>query len=447
MKESRIFIKQNFINVDWQLMLYVALLITLGLFFIYSAGGRYETSKYVVIQSGACCMGIFAVFILSCFDYKYYRYFDKFVYGISLALLGSVLILGSVKKGTRGWFDFGIISFQPVEIAKIMYILVVASFLDKRVAQSKKIHWVIGSACFLLGHLALIMQQPDFSSTISYFPVTLVLLFMAGVETFYLVCVIICGCLATGFPLLETFFKLQGQISPANDLFDKLFFYFQNIWLKIYFVGSLMAIIMSLWYFLKKIGARVSILYPMLICCSVLLGTLASIPIDKSLKEYQRKRLIVFLNPDIDKKSSGYNIIQSKIAIGSGKIAGRGFKKGTQTQLGYLPEQHTDFIFSLISEEGGWVIAQVMLLLYVLFIWRIIKISQNAKNRYGSLVAMGIATMFVFYAFVNVGMVMGLMPVTGMPLPFISYGGSSVFSSLCAVGILLSINKRKNSFA
>ncbi|MDR3281827.1 MAG: FtsW/RodA/SpoVE family cell cycle protein, partial [Endomicrobium sp.] len=183
--------------------------------------------------------------------------------------------------------------------------------------------------------------------------------------------------------------------------------------------------------------------YPVVLCGTILLGCVASFPVEKSLKDYQRKRLVIFLNPKIDPRGSGYNIIQSKIAIGSGRLLGKGFKKGSQTQLGFLPERHTDFIFSVISEEGGWVASQLTILFYFLFIWRALVISKEARDRYGSLVAIGIATMFTFHAVINIGMVTGIMPVTGVPLLFLSYGGSSIFSSLSAVGILSSIYLRR----
>jgi rod shape determining protein RodA len=127
-------------------------------------------------------------------------------------------------------------------------------------------------------------------------------------------------------------------------------------------------------------------------------------------------------------------------------VLGKGYLKGTQTQLGFLPEQHTDFIFSVVGEEGGWVFAQLTLLFYLFFIWRALVISAEARDRYGSLVAVGLATMFAFYAVINIGMVMGMMPATGMPLLLMSYGGSSMVSSLLGVGILESIYMRRHTY-
>ena len=133
-------------------------------------------------------------------------------------------------------------------------------------------------------------------------------------------------------------------------------------------------------------------------------------------------------------------------AIGSGKLFGKGFVKGTQTQLGFLPEQHTDFIFSVVGEEGGWFFSQLVILFYLFFIWRALVISAESRDRYGSLLAVGIATMFAFYAVINIGMVMGMMPATGVPLLLMSYGGSSMLSSLFSVGILQSIYMRRHTY-
>jgi rod shape determining protein RodA len=140
---------------------------------------------------------------------------------------------------------------------------------------------------------------------------------------------------------------------------------------------------------------------------------------------------------------AGYHVIQSEIALGSGKIFGKGLFSGTQGRLGFLPEQHTDFIFSVLGEELGFVMSGFVLLLYLTLLWRTVVIAGDSRDRFGSLVAVGIACMFAFYIFLNLAMVMGLAPVTGLPLPFLSYGGSSLISSLAAVGILLSIHVRR----
>ena len=162
------------------------------------------------------------------------------------------------------------------------------------------------------------------------------------------------------------------------------------------------------------------------------------------LKEYQLNRLIVFINPNIDPHGSGYNIIQSIIALGSGKTFGKGLFAGTQNQLNFLPEKHTDFIFSVIGEEFGFIGAAVVILLFLFLLWQFLSIAENARDRYGYLVMIGIIAMFLFHVLENIGMTMGIMPITGIPLPFISYGGTFMLTSLTAVAIAININLRKN---
>lgn len=160
------------------------------------------------------------------------------------------------------------------------------------------------------------------------------------------------------------------------------------------------------------------------------------------LKEYQLQRLLVFLNPDHDTSGVGYQLTQSRIAVASGMYTGKGFMEGTQTHLNFLPEHHTDFIFSVIGEEFGFLGAMVLLALYLIMVWRILRIAGRAKSLYGTLMAAGVAGMLVFEVFVNVGMTIGIMPVTGVPLPFVSFGSSSLVVFWLAVGVLESIQVR-----
>ncbi|GHT05236.1 rod shape-determining protein RodA [Endomicrobiia bacterium] len=447
MIDKKQFFQHLISDIDWRLISVLLILMLISFIAIYSAGVNYRISfKYLSVQILAFGIGFIWLFLFASFNYQHYRRFDKFIYISSLALLGSVLIFGSVKRGTRGWFDFGFISFQPVEIAKVMFILALASFLDKRAEESRKISFLIYAFTILAGHLVLIVMQPDFSSTLSYFPVTLVLLFMAGVNPFYLLCSTVLGSLAAGIPLLETFLDMPLKSLGSETFLTSLGVSLKTGWTGIYIIAAVLFLIAGGWYLLWKFRVKIPIIYPAVLCGAILIGCAASIPVEKSLKDYQRKRLVVFLNPKVDPRGAGYNIIQSKIAIGSGRFTGKGFKRGTQTQLGFLPEQHTDFIFSVIGEEGGWIISQLTLFLYIFFIWRALVIAKEARDRYGSLVAVGFAAMFTFYAVINIGMVMGIMPVTGMPLLLLSYGGSSIFSSLCAVGILCSIHIRRHIY-
>ena len=176
------------------------------------------------------------------------------------------------------------------------------------------------------------------------------------------------------------------------------------------------------------------------------MALILSIPATKVLKDYQKDRLIIFLDPDIDPLGAGWNIIQSKRAIGSGSLFGQGFLQGKLSHLRYLPQQSTDFIFSIISEEWGFLGGFVVFAMYIIIMFRIVFIIKNTTNVYGYYIATGIMFMFFFHFIVNVGMAMGIMPITGIPLLFLSYGGSHLWTSMVAIGILMSINYRRLDF-
>jgi rod shape determining protein RodA len=163
------------------------------------------------------------------------------------------------------------------------------------------------------------------------------------------------------------------------------------------------------------------------------------------IKDYQLQRISALLDPKADPQRAGYNKAQAEIAVGSGGIFGRGYLKGTQTNLDFVPEQHTDFIFTVVGEEFGFTGAVVLLLLYAALLWRAFRIAMACKEPFGTYLAAGIAVMFAIQMFVNVGMTVGIMPITGIPLPFVSYGGSSLIANFMAVGLLLSIEARRFS--
>jgi rod shape determining protein RodA len=164
------------------------------------------------------------------------------------------------------------------------------------------------------------------------------------------------------------------------------------------------------------------------------------------LKSYQQKRILTFLNPDLDPLGSGYHVIQSKIAVGSGRWFGKGYLNGTQNRLDFLPAQHTDFIFSVFAEEWGFVGCLILLAIYFAFIYSCLQVVARAKDRFGALLAVGMTTIFLWQVVINVGMVTGVLPVVGIPLPLLSYGGSSLVSMMVAVGLLINVSMRRFTF-
>lgn len=441
-------IVKRFLNgIDLGLIIALVLLTIIGALAVYSASFNYGTSyKYMFTQGSAFFIGIVLMVLIANFNYQHFKQLDKAVYIFSLLLLVSVLIFGDTVNGAKRWINFGLFSFQPVEIAKILYILVIASFLDKNWKNVRKPSIIIPTLVLLMGHFVLIMMQPAFSSTLSYFLVTLVLLYVAGVRSFYIFAVGLFFAISIGIPVLVEFIKLQPVFTePASGIAAFIGSLSVEPMGFLYIALAVIGLMFFVWWFLWKLKIKIGIIYPVFLSAMILLGCLTSIAVENTLKEYQRKRVVVYLYPEKDSRGVGYNVIQSKIAIGSGKLTGKGFLKGTQTQLGFLPEQHTDFIFSVIGEEGGWLISQLTILFYFIFVWRALVIARESRDRYGSYVAIGIASMFTFYAVINIAMVTGLMPVAGVPLLFLSYGGSSMVSSLIAVGVLSSIYMRRHT--
>ena len=200
-----------------------------------------------------------------------------------------------------------------------------------------------------------------------------------------------------------------------------------------------MAFVAALAFILFSAGIRKRYIITALLLIVILVPTLYFF----ILPEHAKTRIDVFLNPNLDPRGAGYNIIQSKLAIGSGQLLGMGLFKGNQTQLGFLYPKTTDFIFSLISEEMGFIIAAFIIVLYVVLITKAIYIAKTAKDDLGSYIAMGIAGIFFFHMLENIGMTMGLLPITGIPLPFVSYGGSSLVSNFIMIGLLLNISGRR----
>ena len=263
------------------------------------------------------------------------------------------------------------------------------------------------------------------------------MLYLGGADVSHLLSIIFMALIALVVPMFLTYREWLG-VKESNLILD--FFRHSNL---LFFVSGILLALAIVFYglyffLLKKIFKRIYIS-----TLVISLGLFFSVIIQDFFKEYQKKRILVFLNPKLDPYGSGYNIIQSKIAIGSGGFLGKGFLEGTQVQLGFLPEKTSDFIFSVLAEEWGFIGSMVLIFLFVILLFRCIQISIEAKDKFGALLASGITAIFFFHIFVNIGMVIGIMPVTGLPLSFVSYGGSNLIVSFIGIGILNNIRMRK----
>lgn len=430
-----------FEKFDYILFFCVAILLGLSVSFIYSSGINSEgvlVSKEYIKQIIWSMCGLIIMGIVAVLDYrKIYRY-APFLFGAAMLMLVYTMLFGKYVNGARSWIGIGELGIQPSELTKILYILFLAWYLDKYKNEDPRKKFIFSILIMLLP-MGLILMQPDLGTASVYLPIFLVMCFMADVPLRYLM-IVLCGGLLTivltVLPIWQSEI-LHKSITIINILTNtKLTFIVIAASATIALIGMLGQIL-----FKKKYFYWITYVFGILT-----FALLASIAAGKVLKPYQIQRLIVFLDPSSDPRGSGWNIIQSKIAIGSGNFWGRGFLQGTQSHYRFLPQQSTDFIFSILAEEMGFAGGIFVFALFLIIMLRIIYIIKQTTNVYGYYISSGILGMFFFHFIVNVGMVMGIMPITGIPLPFLSYGGSSLITDTIAIGILMSINARRLDF-
>lgn len=351
-----------------------------------------------------------ALFIARC-RYENLMQWHWITYAITNLSLIAVMVIGYSAKGAQRWITIGGFNLQPSEFAKIGVIITIAALLHQKTAAT--IPGVLRALAVTAVPWALVFLQPDLGTSLVFGAITLGMLYWGNANP--------------GWLLL--------LISPivAAILFN-LFLPAWFVWAAA--IGAIAWLTLP-WRWLGAIGG---------IAVNFLAGELGHI-LWGLLKDYQKDRLILFLNPEKDPLGGGYHLIQSRIAIGAGELWGQGLYHGTQTQLNFIPEQHTDFIFSAVGEEFGFVGCLVVLFAFWLICLRLIFIAQNAKDNFGSLLASGVLSMLVFQVIVNISMTIGLAPVTGIPLPWVSYGRSALVTNFIAIGIVESVaNYRQQKF-
>jgi rod shape determining protein RodA len=428
-------------HIDWALFLSAMLTVVFGILTIHSTELGNNTG-YMLRQSLAALIGTMMLLVLTVLPYQVFRVYVRPLYILMILMLLSVFVLGSNLRGTRGWFHLGPVYLQSSEIAKVLFVLTMAGYLDRRIQWFTPKSLVVPLVLAMVPILMIILQ-PDFSSSLVFFPTLLVMLYVAGARTLHLLSISFVGGITLIVPLASTYFNLLGKAIKERPV---LLFFSHVIgggWPSVASFLGVCLFLVVLWWFFKKMRFYIPSLYLWVTMLLMLIGVIGASAANRVIKVYQRKRLVAFVSPELDPLGGGYNVRQSQIAIGSGRILGKGYEKGTQSRLGFLPSRHTDFIFSVVGEELGFVGAITLLGLYFLMIWRGFDIALAARDRFGGLVAAGFSTMFAFYALLNLGMTMGLAPVAGVPLPMVSYGGSAVLSSLIAIGLLLSIHWRR----
>ena len=393
-------------HLNRTLIIVSILLSLIGILVIYSAT-RDETglgmSRYM-LQTMWFLFGVGLMYVTSVLPIRFLQAITIPVFVLVLILLGIVLASGTVKGSSR-WIRLGFISIQPSELAKIAVILTLAQYLSQIRTSFRRPSVMMTCGMITILPVCFILSQPDLGTSIVF-------------------AAIFCGIfLWAGLSVLE----LLIMVSPVIGIIIGVVSEFNWI------IWSIFILILASIMYLKWPPRFVTLF---LIVAHLGVG-LGAEPLWDSLHDYQQRRVETFLNPQFDPQGAGYQIIQSKIAIGSGGMFGRGFLQGSQTHLAFLPEQHTDFIFSVIAEEFGFVGSIAVLGLYYIFILIGIYIAMNVKSRYQSLVAAGCVSVFTFHVIMNVGMAVGMLPIAGVPLPFLSYGGSFLMTSLILCGLLL----------
>ncbi len=385
-------------TTDWTLIICALLLSVIGILLIYSAS---PTGKLWVRQFVYLGIGIAVMVLLWRIPLRIHYSLGWIYYTIALVILCVALFQPSEVKR---WVHIGPIGFQPSEFAKLAVAMGLARYLYDRKNDIEKPKVFIGAIILIAVPFAIVVGQPDLGTAMVFAAILGATLYTTGVSELSL------------FLLASPFLSI---ISAVHWIPWAVFF----------------VILLAVLWFSR---ARLIVFLPVALA-NLFIGVITP-TIWRNIHEYQKERILVFLDPGRDPFGAGYQIIQSKIAIGSGQFWGKGFLEGTQVKLAFLPAKHTDFIFAVLGEQFGFVGALVVLGLFFLLFYRILRIADAARNTYTRLVAIGAGMILFFGALVNIGMTTGLMPVTGLPLPFLSLGGSSLITSFAAIGLILNVH-------
>ncbi len=407
---------QNLKHVDWILVALTLALALIGLLTLYSA--TYGDSSSLDVDNGAHSFlgnikefldgwfgkqllfffcGLFLAILLICFDYRFLVALGPVVYAVFVILLVLVLFIGVEVKGAKRWFDLGFTGLQPSEFTKVALVYMLAWYLSRIGPNISRLFFFLLALAFAGIPFILIFLEPSLSAALILGPVALVMVFVAGCRWWHLGILFLPAILPALFVYMQLneyrgLIESMGQEEGSKAYMDKEY------------------------------------------------------PLGLKLTNKQLDRILMFREPERDPLSKGYHAIQARITVGSGQFVGKGFCNGTQTHMSFLPEFHNDYIFALLAEEWGFVGATTVTVLFLLFFLRALSVAQSCPDTAGSMLAVGSTTILATHAFINIGITVGLLPVTGMPLPFLSYGGSFYFTTMLCVGTLMSVYVRRRFF-
>ncbi|RKZ35147.1 rod shape-determining protein RodA [bacterium] len=388
---------------NWGLFLVALTISVVGIIAIYSAVYGTELENLYLRQSAFLLIAIGVMFIFWRIPIRIHDGLAYIYYIIIIAILGITLLQsGEVKR----WLGFGIFRIQPSEFSKLAMVLIIGRWIRDNLKNVDSVKTIAVSLLLIVPPFFLVVAEPDLGTGIVFCVLLFVMLYAGGVRPLHL------------FLLLTPFLAMLSAVHWI-------------VWV-IYMI--ILVSVLIKW--------RIApVKFIIVLTMAIFIGT--STPyVWSKLHPYQRERIMVFLNPHHDPFGAGYQLIQSKIAIGSGGVLGKGLLQGTQTKLAFLPAKHSDFVFSVMGEQFGFVGVAILLFMFWVLLKKILDISSSARTPFASVVAMGIAGIIFFQVFINIAMTIGLAPITGIPLPFVSAGGSSLITFWAMIGILQNIHSQ-----
>lgn len=404
------FFSRNKITVDWPLVVAALLLSLYGLAVVYSAG---QTDIRSVVTETAWrrqliwfILGLGGAYVISRASVRMLEWIALPLYVFTIILLASLLVIGTgagTAESTKSWLQIGGLRLQPSELAKITVVLMLGKVLAGSKDPPKTLVDLWKPALVVGIPWMLIVGAKDLGTSLVFIGIFFAMLFWSGISWRLLILV--------ASPVVSLILTFSTEIWAAwfMLLLALVIWYKPYLWEGVFIATA-----------------------------NIIMGVAAPI-LWESLKPYQQNRFRVFLDPSVDPRRSGYHVIQSQIAIGSGGLFGQGFTQGSQKRLAFLPEQHTDFIFAVLGEELGFMGVTLALALFLTLFLRIIRVAERANDSFSSLVAFGLLAGWFVHVIINVGMTLNLMPITGIPLPFFSYGGTFMLASWLAIGVLVRI--------
>ena len=413
---------RNLRRVDPILVLLALALVAIGLFTLYSAGlSAYSEVPYYVKQAVWFCLGAVAALIIISIDRRFLVSMAPYLYALSVGLLVLVPVFGTAAKGGQRWLPLGPFQFQPSEFGKLALIFMLAWYLSTVKGRIRKFPFFLLAFGIVAVPGLLILKQPNLGTAATLGPLVFVMLYVAGCKRWHFLALVLAALIPVtlvyvqvkDYQAIVKEYRAKGQEECEEESYSP---------------KDRQAV-------LKEYEAKGREAYEA-----------KSYPLGLKLKWYQIERILTFLDPEADPQNQGWQPLQTKITVGSGRLTGKGFGKSTQTYLSFLPEHHTDFIFALFAEEHGFWGSVLVISLFAAFFLRGLWLARECPDLSGTLLAVGIVTILAFHVFVNIAITIGLLPVTGLPLPFLSYGGSFYLTTMMCVGALLSVPIRRGYF-